>query len=34
MKDLAKAELLAAIVKEKASQIEKLEEANLNVWHH
>ncbi|XP_076914468.1 MICOS complex subunit MIC60, mitochondrial-like [Bidens hawaiensis] len=31
LKDLAKAELLAAIAKEKASQIEKLEEANLNI---
>ncbi|KAK1423710.1 hypothetical protein QVD17_19018 [Tagetes erecta] len=31
LKDLTKAEMLAAIVKEKASQIEKLEEANLNI---
>ncbi|XP_076916366.1 MICOS complex subunit MIC60, mitochondrial-like [Bidens hawaiensis] len=31
LKDLTKAELLAAIAKEKASQIEKLEEANLNI---
>ncbi|KAI7726276.1 hypothetical protein M8C21_023132 [Ambrosia artemisiifolia] len=31
LKDLAKAELFAAITKEKASQIEKLEEANLNI---
>lgn len=34
LKDLAKAELAAAIASEKASQIEKMEEANLNVWSH
>ncbi|CAI9261928.1 unnamed protein product [Lactuca saligna] len=31
LKDLAKAELAAAIASEKASQIEKMEEANLNI---
>ncbi|KAL8229415.1 hypothetical protein R6Q57_014315 [Mikania cordata] len=31
LNDLAKAELLAAVIKEKATQIEKLEEANLNI---
>lgn len=31
LKDLAKAELTAAIASEKASQIEKMEEANLNI---
>nr|GEU44045.1 MICOS complex subunit MIC60 [Tanacetum cinerariifolium] len=31
LKDLAKAELIAAIASEKASQIEKMQEANLNI---
>ncbi|PWA53827.1 hypothetical protein CTI12_AA441830 [Artemisia annua] len=31
LKDLAKAELTAAIASEKASQIEKMQEANLNI---
>ena len=30
-RELAKAELAAAIAKEKASQIEKIAEANVNV---
>lgn len=30
--ELAKAELAAAIASEKASQIEKIAEANMNVW--
>jgi mitofilin len=31
VKELAKAELAAALAKEKASQIEQIAEANLNV---
>jgi mitofilin len=30
--EFAKAELLAASAREKAAQIEKMTEANLNVW--
>lgn len=33
VKDLAKAELAAAIAAEKSSQIERIAEANLNVCH-
>lgn len=31
-KELAKAEIAAAIASEKSSQLEKLAEANLHVW--
>lgn len=34
IKDLAKAELIAEIASEKASQIKRMEEANLNVRNH
>ncbi|GJW17824.1 hypothetical protein Tco_0025260 [Tanacetum coccineum] len=34
LKDLAKAELIEAIASEKAYEIEKMQEANLNVRHH
>lgn len=33
MRDIAKAELAAAIAREKASQIEKMAEADLHVWY-
>lgn len=33
MQELGKAELASAIASEKASHIEKMAEANLNVWY-